>query len=503
MDGHNDMVLQLDGITKVYPGVRALSNVSFGVKRGEVHALMGENGAGKSTLIKVISGAITPEEGRVWIDGKSYDRLTPALSMELGIGVIYQEFNNVPSISVTQNVFLGKRVGGRALFDLKEMRRRTQEIFDSLGVSIPVDAMVGSLSVAQQQIVEIARALSQNIKVLIMDEPSATLAIAEVRRLFDIIRKLKAQGVTIIYISHRMEEVFELADSITVLRDGCHIKTCPMEGLDRSEIIRLMVGRELTEDYPSRSVPIGEPVLEIEGLTGNGDIDCSFALRKGEVLGLAGLVGAGRTELAKVIYGAAPKTAGVIRLKGRPVNFKSPRDALNAGVGYISENRKTEGVFLDFPIAWNITISALQRYSRLTFLDQKALDQVVTSMSQRFRIKAPTMEQLVRNLSGGNQQKVALAKVLALDTHVVIFDEPTRGIDVGVKQEIYQLINEMVERGVSVIMISSEMEELMGMSDRIVVLHEGRIAGTLEKSEFDQHRILELASGISQKEVAG
>ena len=481
---HNDTILKIEGVTKVYPGVCALNDVSFEVKKGQVHALMGENGAGKSTLIKVISGAIHPEKGSIWIDGKSYEHLTPARAMELGIGVIYQEFNNVPSLSVTQNVFLGKRVGGRFMFDLKEMRRRTKEIFESLGVSIPVDAMVGNLSVAQQQIVEIARALSQNIKVLIMDEPSATLAIAEVRRLFDIILKLKKQGVTIIYISHRMEEVFELADSITILRDGCHVKTCPMEGMTRKEIIRAMVGRELVEDYPSRSTQIGPPVLEVEHLTGNGDTDISLTLHKGEVLGLAGLVGAGRTELAKVIYGVTHKESGTIKLKGEPVDFRSPRDALN------------EGVFLDFPISWNITISALRRYSKLSFTNKAALENVVKSMSDRFRIKAPTMEQLVRNLSGGNQQKVALAKVLALDTDVVIFDEPTRGIDVGVKQEIYQIINEMVERGISIIMISSEMEELIGMSDRIVVLHEGRITGELEKKDFDQQKILEYASGI-------
>ena len=475
---HNDTILKIEGVTKVYPGVCALNDVSFEVKKGQVHALMGENGAGKSTLIKVISGAIHPEKGSIWIDGKSYEHLTPARAMELGIGVIYQEFNNVPSLSVTQNVFLGKRVGGRFMFDLKEMRRRTKEIFESLGVSIPVDAMVGNLSVAQQQIVEIARALSQNIKVLIMDEPSATLAIAEVRRLFDIILKLKKQGVTIIYISHRMEEVFELADSITILRDGCHVKTCPMEGMTRKEIIRAMVGRELVEDYPSRSTQIGPPVLEVEHLTGNGDTDISLTLHKGEV------------------YGVTHKESGTIKLKGEPVDFRAPRDALNAGVGYISENRKTEGVFLDFPISWNITISALRRYSKLSFTNKAALENVVKSMSDRFRIKAPTMEQLVRNLSGGNQQKVALAKVLALDTDVVIFDEPTRGIDVGVKQEIYQIINEMVERGISIIMISSEMEELIGMSDRIVVLHEGRITGELEKKDFDQQKILEYASGI-------
>lgn len=491
-----EAIMRIDGITKIYPGVRALDQVSFEVKKGEVHALMGENGAGKSTLIKVISGAVRSDAGTIWMEGTPYTKLTPALSMQLGIGVIYQEFNNVPSLTVTENVFLGKRVGGKIMPDIKEMRHRTKEIFHSLGVNIPVDVMVGTLSVAQQQIVEIARALSQNVKVLIMDEPSATLAVAEANRLFGIIRKLKAQGVTIIYISHRMEEVFDLADSITVLRDGCHVATKPLEGLSRREIIKMMVGREVVETYPERAVKIGEPILEIEHLTGNGDEDINLTLHHSEVLGLAGLVGAGRTELAKVIYGAEKRKSGTIRLKGKTVSFHTPGAALDAGIGYISESRKTEGVFLDFSIAWNITISALKRYSCLTVMKRGELNKVVENMSKRFRIKTPSMQQMVRNLSGGNQQKTALAKVLALNTDIIIFDEPTRGIDVGVKQEIYQLINEMVERGVSIIMISSEMEELIGMSDRIVVLHEGRVAGEMDKKDFDQQKILELASGM-------
>ena len=497
-----DPILEIRGITKNYPGVCALNNVSFAVQRGQVHALMGENGAGKSTLIKIICGAVPATAGGLSLDGQAVERLTPALAMKLGIGVIYQEFNNAASLSVVENVFLGRMEGGRLCPDWKIMRRRAAELFEMLGVSIPLDVPVGTLSVAQQQIVEIARALSQNVKVLIMDEPTATLAIAEAKRLFRIIRHLKSQGVTVIYISHRMEEVFELADSITVLRDGRHIRTCPMSELSRHDLITLMVGRELSETYPKRSSPIGEPVLEVRHLCGPGAKDVSFTLHKGEVLGLAGLIGAGRTETAKIIYGTARRTSGQVLLHGRPVHFLSAGQALYAGVGYISESRKADGIFLDFPIDWNISVSALKRHSRLSVVDTKAVQRVVAEMAARFRIKAPSMSQLVSNLSGGNQQKVSLAKVLALDTDIVIFDEPTRGSDVGVKQEVYLLMNELVQSGVSILMISSEMEELMGMSDRIVVLHEGVSMAALERSEFDQNHILSLASGIAEKEAA-
>ena len=489
-------VLKICGITKRYPGVCALNDVSFSVLRGEIHALMGENGAGKSTLTKIISGAVTADAGSVDIDGSVHTKLTPALSMKLGIGVIYQEFNNVPSLSVAENVFLGRLQGGRISPDWKIMREKAEQLLTSLGVHIPADTPVSALSVAQQQIVEIARALSRDVKVLIMDEPTAALAAAEAERLFRIIRELKARGITIIYISHRMDEVFALADRITVLRDGRYIGTVPKEGSSRREIIRLMVGRELSETYPERHTPVGEPVLEVRHISGPGVKDVSFTLHKGEVLGLAGLIGAGRTESAKIIFGCARKTGGEILLHGKPAAFRSPRQALSAGVGYISENRKTEGVFLGFPVSWNISISALKTYSRASVVNRRAVAGVVEKMIQRFRIKTPDTEQLVSNLSGGNQQKTALAKVLSLGTDIVIFDEPTRGIDVGVKQEIYQLINEMVERGVSVIIISSEMEELIGMSDRITVLHEGCVTGELTREEFSQDRILELASGI-------
>ena len=491
-----DTIMKIENITKKYPGVLALDNVSFEIKRGEVHALMGENGAGKSTLIKVISGAIAPDSGRICFEGQTYQKMTTALSSSLGISVIYQEFNLVPSMSVLENMFLGQKVGSRIGPDRKKMRALALDAFRQLGVTINPDVMVSSLSTAQQQIVEIARSLCHDLKLIFMDEPTATLAMAETRRLFSIINKLRSQGITIIYISHRMEEVFELADSITILRDGRHINTCPMAGLERKDIIRMMVGRELNESYPTRNVAIGEPVLELDRLSGNGDHDISFTLHRGEILGLAGLIGAGRTELAKLIYGAAKRTGGAMRVKGVEVHPRTPGQALKLGIGLIPESRKTEGVFLDFSIRWNINIQALPLKSKFSVMDKKALAEQAAEMEKRFSIKTPSLDQLVKNLSGGNQQKTALAKAIAADTDIIIFDEPTRGIDVGTKQEIYRLMNEMVARGVSIIMISSEMEELIGMSDRIIVLHEGRMTGELLPGEYSQDRILELASGM-------
>ena len=489
-------VLRIDQITKTFPGVRALDDVSFSINGGEIHALVGENGAGKSTLIKIISGAQKADSGSIWLDGKELRSITPASAKQSGIGVIYQEFSLVPSLTVLENLFLGVVDKGRLGPDTKARRKKALELFAQLGIEINPDVMVSTLSVAQQQIVEIARETSRNTKVMIMDEPTAALAFDEVKHLFEIIRTLKARGVTIIYISHRMDEIFELADSITILRDGRHVATKPMRELSRKDIITLMVGRELKESFPERNVTIGDPVLQLENVSGNGDHDISFTLHKGEILGLAGLVGAGRTELAKVIVGAAKRTGGTILLGGKPVDFKTPGQAVDAGIALIPENRKTEGAFLDYTINWNIGIMALRRFSRHWIMDQSALGEQVSKLSHRLQIKTPSLEQLVRNLSGGNQQKVVVAKALAAETQIMIFDEPTRGIDVGSKQEIYLLMNQIVESGVSIIMISSEMEELIGMSDRMVVLHEGRQAGMLEKSEFTQQKILELASGI-------
>lgn len=489
-------VLELQGISKRYPGVIALDKVSMEFAPGEVHAIMGENGAGKSTMIKVISGAIQPNEGKVIIEGEAFDHMTPALARSKGVGVIYQEFNLVPSLSVVENIFLGEKVGNKLMPDFKEMIVRAEKIFTEFGVDIDPNEMVGKLTPGKQQLVEIAKALSQNCKIMIMDEPSASISIADVKTLFEIIEKLKKKNVTVIYISHRMEEVFEIADRISVMRDGCYVDTKKMDEISRKDLITMMVGRELTESFPKRSTKIGDVVLEVNNLWGNGNRNINFTLKQGEILGVAGLVGAGRTELAKVLYGAAKLEKGEIIIRGEKAKIRSPRDAINAGIGYIPEDRKNEGAFLAFPIDWNITIMSMPKLSNHGIVNIQKVDEVSEDFSKKLGIKAPSLKQYVKNLSGGNQQKVVVAKTLAAETNIIIFDEPTRGIDVGAKQEIYRLMNELVRQGVSIIMISSEMEELIGMSDRIIVMHEGTLTGELQSEEFSQQKVLELASGL-------
>lgn len=490
-------ILEVKNVTKIYPGVVALDDVSFDVEKGEILALIGENGAGKSTVIKTISGAIQPEKGTIIIDGKEYQRLTPSIAKEAGVGVVYQEFNLVPSLSIAENVFLGDKVGSRrGMPDFREMKRRSAEILQDLGVKIDVNTQVQMLSTAQMQIVEIAKALVKNCKVLIMDEPSASIPMAEVGNMFRIVRRLKERGVSVIYISHRLEELFELCDRVTVFRDGKFVVTRNVADITKKDLIRYMIGRELTEKFPERKVKIGEPVLEVRDLTGNGDFHINMTLHRGEVLGLAGLVGAGRTELAKMLCGDVKPESGEIIVKGAVMNASSVADAVDRGIGLIPEDRKQEGAFLEYSIEWNIPVMSLRRNSRRGLMNFKALDSLVQKYTKTLDIKTPTVKQLVRNLSGGNQQKVVVAKVLAAENDILIFDEPTRGIDVGAKQEIYKLMNRLVEEGNSILMISSEMEEMLGMSDRIIVLHEGRVSGEIEKDDFSQEKVLELASGI-------
>lgn len=489
-------ILSLEHISKQYPGVRALSDVSLSFETGEIHAIMGENGAGKSTLIKIIAGAVKSDGGTVTVGDRQITNMTPSLARECGIGVIYQEFNLVPSLSVARNICLGDRVGGKFLPDFKQMREKAAAIFQELGVDIDPDTQVSELSTAKQQLVEIAKAMAKDVKILIMDEPSAALAMAEVENMLKIVMHLKERGVTILYISHRMDEVFRIADRVSVLRDGCYVDTRTREKSSRRELINRMVGREFSEEFPPREVKPGPEVLKVENLSGNGDRDINFTLHKGEILGLAGLVGAGRTELAQVIYGCARKTGGRILINGEEVDIRNPGQAVAHGIGLIPEDRKREGVFLEYSVRWNIPIMSMKRLSRFTVVNQKQVDEVVEHYTSLLKIKTPDMDQLVRNLSGGNQQKVVLAKTLAAQTEILIFDEPTRGIDVGAKQEIYHLMNDLVSQGISIIMISSEMEELIGMSDRILVLYEGRMTGEIRKEEFSQKRIMELASGL-------
>lgn len=493
-------ILEVKNVTKIYPGVVALDDVSFDVEKGEILALIGENGAGKSTVIKTISGAIQPEKGTIIIDGKEYSKLTPAVAKEAGIGVVYQEFNLVPSLSIAENIFLGDRVGKRrGMPDFKEMKERSAQILEELGVKLDVNTQVQMLSTAQMQIVEIAKALVKNCKVLIMDEPSASIPMAEVGNMFRIVKKLKSRGVSVIYISHRLEELFELCDRVTVFRDGQFVITRNVADITKKDLIRYMIGRELTEKFPERKVTIGEPVLEVKDLTGNGDFHINLTLRKGEILGLAGLVGAGRTELAKMLCGDVKPDSGEIIVKGKTMKAESVADAVNLGIGLIPEDRKQEGAFLGYTIEWNIPIMSLKKNSRRGLMNFKALDKLVEKYIRTLDVKTPTPKQMVRNLSGGNQQKVVVAKVLAAENDILIFDEPTRGIDVGAKQEIYKLMNRLVEEGNSILMISSEMEEMLGMSDRILVLHEGRVSGEVKKEEFSQEKVLELASGIVEE----
>ena len=486
-------ILSVKNITKSYPGVVALDNVTMTFERGEIHALLGENGAGKSTLIKVISGAIEPDRGQIVFGGKEYKRMTPALSREQGVAVIYQEFSLVESLSVAQNVFLGEK--GGVLVNYGNLKKRAAQIFTEMNVKIDPSAQVMKLSPAQKQAVEIAKAISCNARILIMDEPSAPLSASEVETMFAIIGQLKNKGVTIIYISHRIEELFRISDRVTVMRDGRYIDTLLTKQTNRRELINLMVGRELKEYYPKRSGIPGEVVLEVKNLSGLGNRDISFSVQKGEILGVAGLVGSGRTELASIIYGAKPKESGETRIEGKKREIHSPDQAIEYGIGLIPEDRKQHGCILNASVGFNISLSTFNKNARFFVVNSKAQRKTADYYVGKFNIKTPSMEQHVRNLSGGNQQKVILAKTLAANTNILIFDEPTRGIDVGSKQEIYNLMNDLVDQGKAIIMISSDMDELLGMSDRLIVLCEGKYMGEIPKEEFDQRHVIELASG--------
>lgn len=489
------IVLSLENVTKCYPGVVALNNVSLNFQQGEVHALLGENGAGKSTLIKAVAGAIDIDSGTININGHASSKMTPMLSRSLGVEVIYQEFNLVPTLSVAENIFLCERDERSVLFSARTIEKKAVRFLDQFGVNIDPTAMVQDLSIAEQQIVEIAKAVSKNVKILIMDEPSAPLSVSEVALMFKIINQLKQKGVTIIYISHRLEEVFQISDRVSIMRDGCYVTTKNTKETNRQELITLMVGRELKESYPQRKKSPGDIALEVKNLTGNGDRNISFSVRKGEILGISGLVGAGRTELAQVLFGAAPMESGEILINGKSVKIHSPLDAIEHKIGLLTEDRKGQGLFLEMAVKWNISFPIIGRISKYGVVDTKKEDAIAQKYKERINIKTHSLLQQVIHLSGGNQQKVVLAKALAAESDILIFDEPTRGIDVSAKQEIYQLMTELAENGIAILMISSDMEELLGMSDRIIVLCEGELVGEVEKAQFSQHTILDLASG--------
>lgn len=492
---NNKPILQLSGIKKVYPGVTALNGVSLDFFPGEAHAICGENGAGKSTFIKCITGAIKPTEGKIIYMGEELLDNSPSHSMELGISAIYQEFNLIPFLSVSENIFYGNYPKKNGLVDFKKMEEESKKILEYLGVDISVKSLVKDLSIGYQQIVEIAKSLVKDVKVLIMDEPSAPLTNNELKYLFEIVEKLKKDGVSIIYISHRLEEVFLLCEQISILRDGNYITSMKSKDTTEEEVIKIMVDRDLGDQYPEILYQQGEKVLEVKGLQNKYIEDISFSAYKGEILGFAGLVGAGRTEVMRAIFGADPIKSGEIWLEGKQIKNKSPKDAINNGIGLLTEDRKTQGAVLRMTIRENITYANLNKFSiGKLFIDQKKEQKAASDYKETLNIKTPSIEQRVVNLSGGNQQKVVLAKWLATDCKVLIFDEPTRGIDVGAKQEIYNIMKELVKQGKVVIMISSEMPELMGMSHRIIIMHEGRISGEILRKEATQELILEMAS---------
>jgi len=487
-------MLTLKNITKTYPGVVALDNVSFSVADGEVHALLGENGAGKSTLIKAIAGAIEPDSGTMVFDDREYKKLSPSASQKEGVAVIYQELNLCLPLTVAENIFLGRPQS--KIYSQRKVNALAQEIFDEYGFNLDPAVPVVSLSPAQQQLVEICKGISNNAKIMIMDEPTSALATTEVELLFKVIRKLKANGVTIIYISHRLDEVFEVTDRITVLRDGKFVSTINTADTNRAELVKLMVGRELDQSHPQRHHELGEVVLECRNLTGNSVENISFKLHRGEVLGMAGLVGCGRTETAQLICGARPIDSGEVLVNGKAVKIKSPADAIAAGIGLIPEDRKEQGCILFNSVLFNTTLICNKKYMSAGIMSGKKRREVAQEYKDALRIKVPSLNQMVINLSGGNQQKVVVAKTMAADLDIIFFDEPTKGIDVGAKQEIYQLMNRMAADGKAIVMISSDMEELLGMSDRIVVLSEGRVSGELRKDQFTQENVLTLASGM-------
>lgn len=493
----NSDILTIKGITKKYPGVVALNNVSFNVRRGEVHALIGENGAGKSTLIKAVTGAIKPDEGEMIFEGVSYQSMTPALSQEVGIAAIYQEFTLAPALSVAENIFMGQKVNRGFVMNHNVLYKNTQEILNNFHLNINPKELVRNLTVAYKQLVEIGKAIAKNAKLIIMDEPTAPLTDDEVDILMNIINDLKSRGVSIIYISHRLDELYRVSDRVTVMRDGEVIITKDTNELSKSDLIYYMVGRQLKDTFPQRDKKYGKTVLEVKDLQSDDVAPISFSLKEGEILGLAGLVGAGRTELARLIFGADKKTGGEIYINGEKAHINSPKDAVNYGIGLVAEDRKNHGVLLRMPISKNITLPILKRISSMSIVNIKKEKFYVEKEIKELSIRTPSAEQIVGNLSGGNQQKVVLGKWLASDSKILILDEPTRGIDVGAKQEIYKLINTLAEQGIGIIVISSEMEEILGLTDRILILYEGKFMTKLEKEDYSQEKVLQYASGES------
>jgi ribose transport system ATP-binding protein len=493
----DDTILRMKSISKSFPGVRALDDVSFEVRRGEVHAILGENGAGKSTLVKILSGAYRRDSGEIELDGHPVEIHNPSHAQSLGIAMIYQEFNLAPHLSVEANIFIGRepRRGPFAIIDQRAIHRQSQKLIKQLGVELDVTQRINTLNVCQQQITEIAKALSMRSHVVIMDEPTSALSESEILTLFSVIRRLKQEGLGIIYISHNLGEVFEIADRITVLRDGKKIDTQNAREVTPEEEVQKMVGRDIADMYAKREVPVGEVVLRVNGLSsGNMLRQISFELRSGEVVGIAGLLGSGRTELIRAIFGADRTERGTVEVVGYKHKINRIGDAIRGGIGLVPEDRKEQGLFLGMPLGPNISAASIRDVSYHGILDRKKERALAAKYVEELDIKIAGLEQLVLNLSGGNQQKTVLAKWLARSPQILLLDDPTRGIDVGAKQAIYRLIGELAATGVGIIFVSSELPEILGISDRILVMGSGQIKGEFSRAEATQEKIMSLAT---------
>ncbi len=492
-----EYLLNVEGIRKEFPGVVALDDVSFRLKRGTVHALMGENGAGKSTLMKILAGIYTPDKGEVRLKGADIRLKSPLDALENGIAMIHQELNLMPFMTVAENIWIRREPKNRFGFvDHGEMRRITARLFDRLKIKLDPEIEVRHLSVANRQMVEIAKAVSYESDVLIMDEPTSALTEREVAHLFEIIRDLRSQGIGIVYITHKMNELFEIADEFSVFRDGKYIGTHSSSEVTRDDIIRMMVGREITQMFPKEEVPIGDVMLSVNNLTLDGVFhDVSFDVRAGEILGIAGLVGSGRSNVAETLFGVTPASSGTIAIDGKTVSIDSPNTAIRNRMAFLTEDRKDTGCLLILDVLENMQIAVLQdRFVKAGFVSEKDITAACEEMSRKLRVKTPNLQERIENLSGGNQQKVLIGRWLLTNPRILILDEPTRGIDVGAKAEIHRLVTELARNGVAVIMISSEMPEVLGMSDRIMVMHEGHVTGILDRAEATQIKVMELAA---------
>lgn len=491
------MEVIMKNIYKAFGTNAVLEGVNFDTHGGEIHALMGENGAGKSTMMNILTGMHKKDQGTILINGKDHSYTNPKEAEEHGVSFIHQEMNTWPQMTVLENLFIGKEMKNKIGFiRSKEMKTLALKTFKELGITMDLDADVQTLSVGQQQMIEIAKALMTDCQVLIMDEPTAALTDREIRMLFKIIQHLKTKEVAIIYISHRMEEIFEISDRITVMRDGMTVDTTLTKETNVDDVVRKMVGREISDYYPKKNAEIGETVFEVKNLSGtSGFENISFSVKSGEIVGFSGLMGAGRTEIMRGIFGIDPISQGEIILEGKKVQLKNPSTSIKAGVGFLTENRKEEGLVLDFSIKDNISLPSIDEFRVRGLIDTKTEDEFVQLLMKRLTVKAQNEDISAGSLSGGNQQKVVLAKWIGIGPKVLILDEPTRGVDVGAKREIYQLMNELAERGVAIVMVSSDLPEVLGVSDRILVVHEGKIAGELNRTEATQEKIMNLATG--------